>query len=271
MPRLRAACQDTGLHATLTASKQGDPVKERVIFGATSNLGTAVARIWAQRKDRITIVGRNADRLAILAKDLQSRGAESVEICVMNLADSQKLWSEVVELFRDKQKVDTLLVCQGVFYPGLEMSPDIKKIRSIIEVNFESVISIVLAAKSHFVGNHNGSIAVVGSVLTAKTRANNYLYASTKIALETFMSGFQKEVSPFGVKACTIVPGLIHSNVTKDWDKQSSLWTTVDVAAVDIAGQLDQGGQLFTPKYWGFLRFFLSWIPESLFYRLRIW
>lgn len=246
-------------------------MKERVIFGATSSMGSAVARIWASQKDRITIVGRNGDRLAILAKDLQSRGAESVEICIMNFSDLSRLWTDVIELCRDKQKIDTLLVCQGVFYPGLEMNPEIKKIQNLWDVNFQTVATIMMAAKAHFVKSHSGTMAVISSVEGERERSGNYLYASSKAALNTFMRGLRREVSPFGVRACTIVPGLVRTNVTKDWYKQGPLWSELEMTARDIEKGIDRENQLFTPKYWRFLSYLLKILPESLFYRLKIW
>lgn len=246
-------------------------MKERVIFGATSNIGTAVARVWAQQKNRITIVGRSGDRLALLAKDLQGRGAESVEICIMNFGDQERLWADVLELFRDKQRVDTLLVCQGVYYPGLEMNPEIQKIQNLWEANYQTVITIMMAAKAHFVRNGSGTMAVISSINEAQPKASNYLYSSTKAALNSFMRGFRKEVSPFGVRACTIVPGLVSSNVTKDWFKQGSLWTHFEMTGSDIANRVDREDLLYTPKYWKFLSPLLRLLPESLFYHLKIW
>lgn len=246
-------------------------MKERVIFGATSNIGTAVARVWAQQKDRITLVGRSGDKLAILAKDLQGRGAESVEICVMNFSDLDRLWVDVLELFRDKAKVDTLLICQGAYYPGLEMNPEISKIQSLWEANYQSVITVMMAAKAHFVQNGAGTMAVVSSITEIHPGPSNYLYASSKAALSSFMKGFRKEVSAFGVRACTIVPGLVNSNVTKDWYKQGGLWSHFEMTGADIANRVDRESLLYTPKYWTFLAPLLRLIPESLFYRLKIW
>ncbi len=246
-------------------------MKERVIFGATSNVGTAVARAWAAKKDRITIVGRSGEKLAILAKDLQARGAESVEICIMDFSNLPRLWDEVMELFRDKQRVDTLLVCQGVYYTGLEMNPELKKIQNLWEVNFQSVVTILMAAKSHFVRNGAGTMAAISGVVGERGRSTNYVYASSKAALNCFMSGFRQEVAPFGVRACTIVPGLVETNLTKDWHREGKLWSKLELTALDIVSGIEKQNVLYTPKYWGFLNYLLRVLPESLFYRLKIW
>lgn len=260
---------DVKMVAPAQENVQTKHMKERVIFGATSTIGAAVARYWAAKKDRITIVGRSGDKLAAMAKDLQNRGAESVELTIMDFNNPERLWADVLELFRDKKSVDTLLICQGVSYPGLEMNPEIKKIHNLWQVNFQSVVTILMASKAHFVHNAKGTVAVLSSHIE-RGRAGSYVYGSSKIALTQFMAGYRDEVSKFGVRAVTILPGLVESNVTKDWDRSGKNWVKPDLAAMEIVNRIDSETTLYTPKYWGFINYFLKILPEFLFYRFKI-
>lgn len=244
-------------------------MKERVIFGATSAIAEGVARQWARQGDRLTLVGRSAVRLASLAKDLQSRGASHVEVAVMDFSDHRDLWDQVEELFREKERVDTLLVAQGYLGFGSEKNATCEKAHTIWDVNFESAAMILLAAKSHFVKNNHGTLAAFSAPEGDLGRASCYLYGSAKAALKVFLSGLREELAPHGIRVCTVIPGRVDTPLNKDVPKEGRFWTSADRVAQEIVLRLENGGNLYVPFYWKFFSFIRRCLPEGLARRIR--
>ena len=58
-----------------------------VIFGATSAIAIAVARLYAKRGATFHLVARNSERLDALKKDLIVRGAAAVTTALADLTD----------------------------------------------------------------------------------------------------------------------------------------------------------------------------------------
>src|ERR1700730_15614917 len=84
-----------------------------VILGATSAIAEAAARIWAAQGARFVLVGRNTQRLEVLAKDLRARGAGEVDFYVLDcaLADAT---SELRQIVEKLGRLDILLLAYGV-------------------------------------------------------------------------------------------------------------------------------------------------------------
>ena len=60
-----------------------------LVFGATSAIGHAAARIWAEQGARLYLVARDPDKLAANTADLQTRGADGTRTAVADLADTE--------------------------------------------------------------------------------------------------------------------------------------------------------------------------------------
>lgn len=244
-------------------------MKDRVIFGATSAIAIGVAQIWARRGDQLTLIGRNGNRLAAIAKDLQSRGASQVEVVVMDFSDPRKLWLQTEEFFQDKERVDTLMIAQGYLGVGTEQTLTENKVHEMWQTNFESVAMIILAAKPHFIKNNYGTIACFSAPEADVGRATSYLYGSAKAALKTLMAGLREELSPKGVNVTTIIPARVDTPLNKEIAKDGRFWTTADKVAQDIAYKIDEGGHLYTPFFWKLISFLRRCLPEGLARKVR--
>lgn len=244
-------------------------MKERVIFGANSAIAEAVAKLWARRGDRLTLIGRNGDRLAAIAKDLQARGASQVEVAIFDFTDTKNLSSQVEEFFLEKELVDTLLVAPGFLGYGSELESGSEKALEVWRVNFEMVAVIILAAKAHFVKNSFGTIAAFSATEADLGRSSSYYYGSAKAALRIFLAGLREEMQPKKVKVTTIIPGRVRTPLTKEVPKEGRFWTSPEVIAEAIVFKIDQGGVIYAPFYWRYLSWLRRSLPEAIARKLK--
>lgn len=243
-------------------------MKDRVIVGATSAIAQAVAKFWARRGDRLTLIGRDGDRLAAIALDLQQRGASQVEISVMDFSDPQKLWQQVEELFQEKERVDTLLVALGTRGIEAEAEASLANLQQVWSVNFEAVATIILAAKNHFVKNNHGTIAAFSALDADAVDASNYYYASASAALKNLMSGlrleFSSQTATQKVIVTTIRPARVDTPIHQYAKKSGRFWISADQAAHRIALGMDRGGHLYLSPMWMGIAALFKVLPISL-------
>ena len=65
--------------------------RQVLVLGATSAIAQEISKLLARDGDRMFLVARNADKLAIVAADLRVRGAGHVEELVADLDDPHRV------------------------------------------------------------------------------------------------------------------------------------------------------------------------------------
>ena len=89
-----------------------------LITGATSGIGMACARKFAENGDRLILTGRNVDRLSDIQEELSAKGTE-VKTLVFDVRDREEATKRLSELPKDWQEIDVLVNNAGLAL-GLE-------------------------------------------------------------------------------------------------------------------------------------------------------
>jgi hypothetical protein len=241
-----------------------------VVFGATSAIGHAVCRKYAGSGANFSIIARNQEKLAIVKEDLLGRGALSVAEYIADVEDQESLASSVAAVLNTLESIDLLLITHGVLPSQQQSCSDYENFYSQFEVNFLSVVNIILALRERFEQQGSGAIAVVGSVAGDRGRKSNYAYGTAKGAVEIFLQGLRNEMFEKGVSVLTIKPGFVDTPMTADIEK-GLLFASPEKVAADIMNAIEKRKEvLYTPWFWRFIMLVICSIPEKLFKRLSI-
>ena len=89
-----------------------------LITGATSGIGLACARKFAENGDKLILTGRNEHRLAEIRKELTEKGTEVLTLA-FDVRDREKARQYISELPDEWQKIDVLVNNAGLAL-GLE-------------------------------------------------------------------------------------------------------------------------------------------------------
>ena len=124
-------------------------IKKIAIFGATSDIATAVARAAISPGVEFFLAARNEQDVARCAQDLKTRGASRVETKQFNATafhDHQQLVSEAWNSFGG---FDLILIAHGALVDAKKAFEDFKTAQSGFEVNALSVFSLASAFLPH--------------------------------------------------------------------------------------------------------------------------
>jgi len=245
-------------------------MKKILIIGATSAIAEASARIFAGRGDALCLVGRNSERLHVIADDLKVRGASRVEIIQMDANDFDRHEMMLDQAEAALGGLDTVLMAHGTLSDQEACQKSVDSMMSEIKTNALSIMALLTHIANRFEQKKSGSIAVISSVAGDRGRQSNYVYGSAKAMVSAFLSGLRQRLAKSGVSVITIKPGFVDTPMTKTF-KKGPLWVGPDVIARSIVAAIDKKTPVvYAPWFWWWIMAIIRAIPEGIFVRIKL-
>lgn len=245
-------------------------MKKVLVIGATSAIASATARLYARDGGRLFLVARDPDKLAAVADDLRSRGADRVYIREMDVLDYDRHLSVIDEAIAELGGLDMALIAHGSLpdQPACEKSFELT--RQELEVNALSVVSLLTHLANYFERERRGTIAVISSVAGDRGRKSNYVYGAAKGMVSVYMQGIRNRLHASNVAVITIKPGFVTTPMTAAF-KKGILWVGPERVAHGICRAIRKGSDVvYVPWFWSWIMLAIRHIPEGLFKRLGL-
>ncbi|WP_043692199.1 glucose 1-dehydrogenase [Luteibacter sp. 9133] len=189
-----------------------------LITGGSRGIGAATARLAAaQGYDvAITYVSDESAALAVVA-DVEAAGRRALAVRA-DSADPRQIDGLFAAIDREFGRIDVLVNNAGVLAQQSRLEDlSFDRMQRIFAVN---AIGPILFAQhairrmSHRYGGRGGSVINVSSASARLGSPNEYVdYAASKGALETFTTGFAREVAAEGIRVNCVRPGHIYTDM----------------------------------------------------------
>ena len=240
------------------------------IFGATSAIAQAVARIYAAEGARFFLVGRNAEHLRAVAEDLRVRGASSVEIESVDFRFAETCAPPCDAAKRALGVVDVALVAYGTLPDQSLCERDEKALREALAVNFTSHACLLMQLANILESQGGGSLVSIGSPAGDRGRRRNYVYGAAKGGIAVLQEGLMGRLARAGVKVTLVKPGFVDTPMTASFRK-GLLWISADRAGRIIVRAIRNGkSTVYVPWFWRWIMTILRVVPQRLFARLDL-
>ena len=183
-----------------------------MITGATSGIGMACARKFAENGDRLILTGRNEDRLADIKKELVAQGADVLTLA-FDVRDREKASQAVKTLPAEWQEIDVLVNNAGLAL-GLEpeYEGDLDDWETMIDTNVKGLLTMTRLVVPGMVQRNRGHIINVGSVAGDAAYAGGNVYCATKAAVKALSDGLRIDVANTSIRVTNLKPGLVETN-----------------------------------------------------------
>ncbi len=241
-----------------------------LIVGATSAIAEATARRYAARGARMHLIGRDGERLAMIARDLEVRGAAAVSTALVDVTQPFAADALLASAQAALEGLDVVLLAHGMLPDQNACEQNVACLREAFEINTLSTLTLLTPLATLMQSQGHGTIAVLSSVAGDRGRQSNYVYGASKAALDAFLSGLRNRLTKHGVKVLTIKPGFVDTPMTASF-KKGPLWATPDTIACGIVRAVEgQRDVVYLPWFWCLIMIVIRGIPERLFKRLSL-
>lgn len=236
-----------------------------LILGATSAIAAEFAQIYANRNDRVHLVGRNAEKLARVADRCANA---DVSVKTADFSDLPANEAVIAEAIATLGAIDSALIAHGDLGDQLASERSFDEAELILRTNFTSVVSLLIPLANHMEVMKSGRIGVITSVAGDRGRPRNYTYGAAKGALNVYLQGLRTRLYASGVTVTTLKLGPVDTPMTRDHAKHMLFGKPASVAQ-DIARAMDAGSpEAYVPSFWGAIMPVVRNTPEAIFQKL---
>jgi len=241
-----------------------------LVLGATSGIAEACIRIWAERGENLYLVARNADRLAAVAADARTRGANYVDFAVADLDQTAIHPDLLAHAINSLAGLDVAYLALGVLGEQPKAERTFEEAGKILHTNFVAPVSLLTWLANYCAQRHSGTLAVLSSVAGDRGRKSNYVYGSSKAGLSAFLAGLRNRIDREGVTVMTIKPGPVKTAMTHGM-KGSEKFADVDKVAATIVKAIgNKQDVVYVPGIWRIIMGVIKIIPERTFKKLNL-
>lgn len=186
--------------------------KTALITGATSGIGEACARKFAEGGYNLILTARRAEKLAEIKSQLEAKGTK-VRTLVFDVRDAEAAKQAIDSLEAEWQTIDVLINNAGLAL-GLEKEyeGDPEDWNTMIDTNIKGLLTMTRLIVPAMIERNEGHVINIGSVAGDAAYAGGNVYCATKAAVKTITDGLRIDVAESAVRVTNVKPGLVETN-----------------------------------------------------------
>lgn len=183
-----------------------------LITGATSGIGEACARKFAQGGYDVIITGRRAQLLANLKKELEAEGVRVLALA-FDVQNRNAATAAINSLPLEWQQIDVLINNAGLAL-GLEPEYEgsFEDWETMIDTNIKGLLTMTRLVVPRMVKRDSGHVINIGSVAGDAAYAGGNVYCGTKAAVKTITDGLRIDLAHTSVRVTNVKPGLVETH-----------------------------------------------------------
>ena len=176
-----------------------------LVTGASSGLGRALALAYATPGRRLTLLGRDAGRLAEVAAAVETAGAEAMTVAV-DVRDRAAM-ADAIAAADDARPLDLVIANAGI---AAAVDP-----RDVLEVNLLGLWHTVEPALARMGARGHGQLALMSSLAGRRGLPGAAAYGAAKAGARVLAESLRLDWGPRGVRVSAIVPGFVDTPLTR--------------------------------------------------------
>lgn len=187
-----------------------------LIYGGTSGLGEATAKLYAKEGAKVAIAGRSVERGNEIVDAIKHEGGEAifVEVDLMETDQIKQSIQDTVDAFGT---IDILYNGAGILdeYVGI-IETDEEEFDQIVQLNIKAPFIATKEVMPIFVEKGKGVVINLGSQGSKFAGVGGTSYVTSKHALVGFNKQLAYDYGDKGIKALLLAPGFIDTPMTDD-------------------------------------------------------
>lgn len=242
-----------------------DHPRSVLVLGGTSDIGLAIARrLVAAGTRRVVLAGRDAGALERAGESLGAPTVESLAFDAARVADHP----EVVTKAFAGGDIDLVVLAFGQLGDASELEADADRAAEVAQVNYVGAVSMGLRIAERFRAQGHGTFVMLSSVAGERVRRANFVYGSTKAALDGFSQGLGDALAGTGVRVLIVRPGFVRSRMTAGMPARPLATDPEGVAEAVLKGLRTRAEIIWVPPVLRWVMAVVRHLPRPLFRKL---
>jgi len=190
------------------ASKKNGSGLTALITGASSGIGEALARRFAEGGYQLVLVARSGDKLKRLAADLSAAHGVKAWVAVTDLAQPDAAKKLAAAMKRNRRPIDVLVNNAGVLGHGAFVDMTSAKHQQLIDLNVTGLTAMLAHFVPPMVARGHGRVLNVASIAAFQPVPSLATYAATKAYVLSLTESLSEELKGSGVSITALCPGI---------------------------------------------------------------
>lgn len=190
-------------------------VKDQIVLitGASSGIGEACARVFAQAGAKLILTARRQERLEQLADQLSKTYACELHLLALDVSDRTQVQATLKSLPAPWQEVDILINNAGLSR-GLDKvhEASIQDWEEMIDTNIKGLLYMTRSLVPGMVSRGRGHVINIGSIAGHQTYPGGSVYCATKAAVKSISEGLKQDLLGTPVRVSSVDPGMVESD-----------------------------------------------------------
>jgi len=240
--------------------------KTVVITGASSGIGAALAKEFANRGYNLALCARRTERLTDLQNELNNTHSNiKVVTAALDVNDLDSVPGVFNNLKQELGTLDVVIANAGITGVRRTGSGDLSVDKAVLQTNLYGAIATIDAAVAIFRDQGYGHIVGISSFSAFRGIPGSAAYSASKAALTNYLQAVGTELFRKKIKTTAIHPGFIKTEIDENIDKFPFV-IEADKAARTMANAIEKGkSDIVVPSWpWALLRSVMPKLPESI-------
>lgn len=190
-------------------------LKDKIILitGASSGIGAACAKAFAQAGAKLLLCARRIEVLNKMAEQIRIEHNVPVYSFQLDVRHSAEVMEALQSLPAEWQPIDILINNAGLA-AGLDafQEADIQDWEDMIDTNMKGLLYVTKALIQSMVQRNAGHIINIGSIAGHYVYPKGVVYSATKHAVNALTNGLRMDLFGTKIRVTTIDPGAVETH-----------------------------------------------------------
>lgn len=189
-------------------------IQEKIVFitGASSGIGSACARMFAQAGAKLILSARRQDRLEQLAAELNEKFGTQSHLLQLDVRERAQVESALSSLPSSWEAIDILINNAGLSR-GLSKLHEgsIQDWEEMLDTNVKGLLYVTRTVVPGMVSRGRGHVVNIGSIAGRQAYPGGNVYCASKAAVRAISEGLKQDLLGTPVRVTEIEPGLVET------------------------------------------------------------